>query len=492
MKIIKHLLWRIAALFLLFIPQSVDAQKDGALPQCQSFFEEYNMNEDNSIVRSNLSCRVSHIQYREPSTGMTRHTFVVDDFIFNTTIAFSTYFNATDSSDYYVDITDMEIFGTECYFCGTLIYPHPEMFSCDYIHEGFVGHFPVSSFQYGTGLLVYNTVPMTSSLSRLAISKPVNEIIKINAIGVLDDYTSACLAEISSPAYTVWKATLNTIPGQPRIIFSDICRTADSIILLAQNKCDNDITYGNSGYDFNHQIILLDRYSQEGCYHDYNSVPIYYMAHYFFNDYEECNFHYNKTTMGICPVYENHFGVAFGVREREKNKCGLRYFSFPNIWQYDSSIYYRMGNNPWLRDIAYSDTYNKVLLISRDISYPNGVVSIPNMFNSSHVVRYLTASNYTLFSLAMRGASSYLNISGHDSSPYHYLLSQNIDMLSYTTCFDKSTHNYTVLPEKHAARLVTEWDSPYNNEEFSWITAETFPDLKISIDTVCIKCPNDD
>ena len=476
----------ITAVLLLSLSTNVLAQE--AIPRCQSIWDEYDIKETHSIVRSNPQCRVVHIQHFESSTGMVLHSFLVDEYITGTSISFSTYFNSVDSTDYYVDITDMEILDGECYFCGTLIHKTMDMFSNEYIHEGFVGHFPATTFYTGSGQVVYNVVDQTSSLTRLAVGRPSNGLVKIHSIGTLDDDSTACLAEITCMTYPSWEATLNYPSNLPLIIFSDICSTRDSIILLAQNRCANDIAFGNSGYDFNHQIIMLDRFTHNGCYSDYNSAPIHYMAHYFFNDYENCNFHRNKTTMGLCLVYDNHFGVAFGVKEQNNNMYGLRYFSFPSIWQYDSSIYYRMGYNTWLRDLLYDFNRDRVLIVSRDNSSYTGVVTIPSMFNSSHPVRVLNAPGYTLNTLALEGGSSILNISSHNSTTEFSLLSQDIDRLNLLSCFDITLKTYTVFPRKQAALLATQWKGSYHEKNFMWITAEIY-NLKTTSETVCKKCP---
>lgn len=485
-----HSRWWLAVILLFLLPPDVNAQKDNALPLCQSFWEEYTTQESHSIVRSDYLCRVIHIQYNEPTTNMTLHTFIVNDYLSNTTISFSTYFNAVDSLDYHVDITDMELVNGNCYFCGTLVYDHLEAFATEYATEGFVGMFSAINFQIGTNRLVYRTVPETSSLTRLAITKPSNGIAKIHTIGTLDDKTTACLAEITSITYLNWTATLNYLDNQPLIVFSDICRTSDSVILLSQNKCANNYPQGESGYDFNHQIIMLDRFTHDGCYHDYSIAPIRYMAFYYFADDEECNFHFNKTPMGICSVYDNHFGVAFGVVKSWQNNHGIRYFSFPSIWQYDSSIYYRMGFNTQLKDINYNLTYNDVLILSKDNEHNTGIVSIPSMCNTSHHVTLLEAPSHVLNSLSMRGTSTYLNVSGRHSSLAFRLLSQGIDRLNMTSCFTKSSKEYTVYPPKQAALLVTPWKNKYLEDEFAWIEAEINTELKLSIDTVCEKCHN--
>ena len=482
----------ITAILLLSLSSNTFAQNDNgdAIPPCQSVWEEYTLLENHSIVRSNYFCSVIHLQYDEPNTGMTRHTFLVDDYLNNDSIAFSTYFNSVDSTDYYVYIYDMELYNNVCFFCGTLIHKTLDIFSNEYVHEGFVGFFTASSVSSG-GDIVYYIVPSTYSLTRLAIGKPNNGIVKIHAIGTSDNSGTACLAEITCTSYLNWTATLNHLTDQPLIVFSDICSTRDSVILLAQNKCANDIYLGHSGYDFNHQIIMLDRFTHNGCYYDYNAVPIHYMAFYYFDDDEECNFHYDRAKMGLCPVYDNHFGAAFAVREDPSNHQGIRYFSFPHIWQFDSSIYYRMGSSTALKDLSYNLTLNDVLILSRDNNHTDGVVTIPSMGNTAHSVTQLTTPDYILNSLSMRGASNFLNISGHNASSYFCLLSQDIDRMNLNTCFGKTTKTATLFPMKQAARIVATWKEDYYDKEFKWIKAEIIPDLKISIDTVCEKCHND-
>lgn len=489
----KHQPWGIIALLMLAIPLNSLAQRDDALPPCQSIWEEYSSHEDNSIVRSNPLARVVHTQYNEPSTGMTLHTFFIKDLFNSTSMVFSTYFNATSSNDYSVSINDMELYGSECFFCGTITYPYFEPLSNNYISKGIVGHFTTTSFIYGASLLVFAIVPQTSQLTRLAVNKPDDGgIIKINTIGILDDYNTACLAEINYPPSLAWNATLNYIPDQSKILFSDILSTRDSTILLAQYKCANNISYGNSGYDFSHQIILLDRFTRNGCYSDCNSVPLHYMAHYFFPDNESYNFHYNKAPMALCNVQDNHFGAAFGVKNNFDNISGIRYFSFPNIWQYDSSIFCKTGEHPRLKDLDYSPTYNKVFTLSWDDEYNNSVVNIFSMGNAIHPVTRLSGSGIELNSLSMRGLTTYLDITSHRvSNSLFHLLSQRVDALSYTTCFNKGILNYSVFPEKRAALLVANWKAMYIEKDIQWETAEITPELKISVDTICKKCHND-
>lgn len=491
-KTITNLHRWITAVLLLSLSPNMFAQKDNgdAIPLCQSVWEEYTLLENHSIVRSNHLCSVIHLQYNEPNTGMTRHTFLVDDYLNNDSIAFSTYFNSVDSTDYYVDIHDMELYNGVCFFCGTLIHKTLEMFSNEYVHEGFVGYFSAGSISSGGGIEYY-TVPSTYSLTRLAICKPNNGIVKIHAIGTTDNNGTACLAEITCMSFLNWTATLNYLSDQPLIVFSDICSTCDSVILLAQNRCANDIYLGHSGYDFNHQIIMLDRFTHNGCYNDYNSVPIHYMAYYHFDDDEACNFHFNKTNMGLCPVYDNHFGVAFAVKEDPDNHQGIRYFSFPHIWQFDSSIYYRMGITTVLKDLSYNLTLNDVLVLSRDNDHTHGVVTIPSMGNMAHFVRQLTPTDHILNSLSMRGTSDFLNISSHNNSSKFCLLSQNIDQMNLTTCFGKTTKTASLFPMKRAALIVATWKDIYHYKKFEWIKAEIIPEMKLSIDIVCKKCHND-
>lgn len=465
----------LAAILLLFMPATVIAQGDDlVLPIGQSTWWNYkDLKEEFSIVRSDNNYRVVHTQYKEPATGMTLHTFIILNFNSGIETYFTTYFNAVDNTQHYVYISDMELFEGECYFCGWFQEPYYHFNSNNLFTEGFVGHFSPQAMQNASGNLLYYKVPQTTYLTHLAISGPHDAIALVNAVGTLDDYSSACLVELKHTNVPDWRATLDVIPSIPDISFSDILTTYDSIILLSQFKCRNNFYEGHPEYDPNHQLFLLDRFSLAGCHDDCSAAYIHYMAHYFLSN-EDFVFHEKDAPMLLCKNYETYNGcrVAFGVRKNDDPVYGMRIFEFPTIWRYNRSIRYKTGLHPRIVDIGCMYHSNAPVLLSEDNSLFNRYVTILSPNGNSGTIPRLTGTGRTFSSVTQKRNYHYIDVTGHDSSYDYKLHGQDVDSLHLPSCFNIDNIPFFVHPERSAALLVADWEFKYEDEPVNWLTAE--------------------
>lgn len=292
---------------------------------CQSTWTSYNyLKESSSLVRSNDRNYVVHTQHKNNSTGMLEHTFIVKTSPYGAETAFSTYFNAVDSTTYHVNITDMRLFEDTCYFCGTIVYTYVDWTGA-YVTNGFVGRFVPQKMQNGTDSMTYHIVKEASDLSRLAISKASGYNVLISALGHTTKSGNACIVELTPDVTPVdWKLHLDTLEALEDVEFTDIMTVYDSLTLLSQFKCANNYPYGYSYYDNSHQVFLLDRFGANGCRASYSSYSIHYMAHYEMLIGENCSFHYNKAPMRLCHINDQYrqFGVSFGVEETNMSQGG--------------------------------------------------------------------------------------------------------------------------------------------------------------------------
>ena len=351
----------ITAVLLLSLSPSIFAQgNEDVLDPCYSFWYNYNnIREKTSHVRSDHDYRVIHTQYRNLSSDIMVHTFAILRYSTNVENHFTTTFGAIEPSDPTVDINDMEIYNGICYFCGTKTFNSPNPNYTIPVQKGIVGCFSISAMYSGLGSLVTYEVPGTTQLTRLAISCPSQQLAQINAIGIMDDFSSSCLVEIRENSSTSWTATLDYLPSIPKIHFSDILATHNSIILLSQLKCANDHFYGADDYDINHQKFLLDRFSWNGCHDDCTaSYTTHYMAHYQLNTFENYYFHYNKAPMALSRLADDWFSVAFGVIKNGSGSGGIRFFPFQNICGY---LVVRLYGNAKVEEVLLEGNNGEVL-----------------------------------------------------------------------------------------------------------------------------------
>ena len=480
----------VSALFLC-LPSVANAQVDDYVPTPPiSVRIQYDtIYEDNSIVRSDNSYRVVHIEHKENTTGINLHTFIIKEVPNGNETVFTTRFNAHDSTQYDVYITDMELHNGECYFCGTLYLPIMDVFN-HYISLGLVGHFSPQAMSVSSGVLLFNTVNNTAMLTHLAISRGDTNHVLISAVGEMEGSHTACLAEVAMGPTMMWKAKINHIPSLEKIYFSDILNNFDSITLLAQFRCNNDHTPDFGDYDHNHQVFLLDRFSLAGCSHDITPSATHYMAHYSL-DNQNYKFHHNLTPMLLCNIYETNFGVAFGVERDEMTEGGIRYFSFSNIWQFDSSIYYKTGRSPQVIDIGSLKYTNRPFFLSWDMQNRNRIVSIPDLSDPNHFVSLLSSTSHRINSLARLRSGNYIDITGHDDNSLFNLYSQDLDMLDRSSCFVKTNRNYSIFKAINKAMLVVDWKTIKFEKDFEWNIAEVTYDIKYTANTVCSKHFND-
>ena len=480
----------VSALFLC-LPSVANAQVDDYVPAPPiSVRIQYDtIYEDNSIVRSDNSYRVVHIEHKENTTGINLHTFIIKEVPNGNETVFTTRFNAHDSTQYDVYINDMELHNGECYFCGTLYLPIMDVFN-HYISLGLVGHFSPQAMSVSSGVLLFNTVNNTAMLTHLAISRGDTNHVLISAVGEMEGSHTACLAEVAMGPTMMWKAKINHIPSLEKIYFSDILNNFDSITLLAQFRCNNDHTPDFGDYDHNHQVFLLDRFSLAGCSHDITPSATHYMAHYSL-DNQNYKFHHNLTPMLLCNIYETNFGVAFGVERDEMTEGGIRYFSFSNIWQFDSSIYYRTGRSPEVIDIGSLKYANRPFFLSWDMQNRNRIVSIPDLSDPNHFVSLLSSTSHRINSLARLRSGNYIDITGHDDNSLFNLYSQDLDMLDHSSCFGKTNRNYSIFKAINKAMLVVDWKTIKFEKDFEWNIAEVTYDIKYTANTVCSKHFND-
>lgn len=480
----------VSALFLC-LPSVANAQVDDYVPAppISARIQYDTIYEDNSIVRSNDSYRVVHIEHKENATGINLHTFIIKEVPNGNETVFTTRFNAHDSTQYDVYITDMELHNGECYFCGTLYLPIMDVFN-HYISLGLVGHFSPQAMSVSSGVLLFNTVNNTAMLTHLAISRGDTNHVLISAVGEMEGSHTACLAEVAMGPTMMWKAKINHIPSLEKIYFSDILNNFDSITLLAQFRCNNDHTPDFGDYDHNHQVFLLDRFSLAGCSHDITPSATHYMAHYSL-DNQNYKFHHNLTPMLLCNIYETNFGVAFGVERDEMTEGGIRYFSFSNIWQFDSSIYYKTGRSPQVIDIGSLKYTNRPFFLSWDMQNRNRIVSIPDLSDPNHFVSLLSSTSHRINSLARLRSGNYIDITGHDDNSLFNLYSQDLDMLDRSSCFVKTNRNYSIFKAINKAMLVVDWKTIKFEKDFEWNIAEVTYDIKYTANTVCSKHFND-
>ena len=423
-----------------------------------------NLTKANSIVRSNNIYRVAYI--KENATN--RHTFLVKRKGSSTETAFYTYFFLPSSPGVYggsVVINDMRLYGDTCYFCGKENTTNKYEFYGGTLvlkTNGFVGWFSITETLNGTGLMYYDTLPETTQLTRLAISKPDASTTLISAIGTQRPDRFPCIVEIrkTSNAWNDWH--YEYADNDADMVFSDIMTMRDSITLLAQFGCANDNLPGTIGYDNNHQVFLLDRYDLGGCYNMYYFIGFSIMVRYSMNPIENHYFHYDEAPMRLFHVndLEKEFGVAFGVEEADGGDGGMRLFAFQNAWQYYSSLYYQTGDHAVLKDIGNQYKTDSLHVLSTDNTHTNGMVGVLSLSAVPHDVTWLTDNSYTYTynSLTQKFTGDHIDISGRDGSDGFHLFDQDVHSLSMESCFNKAVYEYEVLPAHQGERYDVKWE----------------------------------
>lgn len=455
---------------------------------CQSRWTRYDpLKESSSIVRSNNYNHVTHTQSIDGQKGIFVHTFVVKD-VSGMEKAFTTYFNAMDSTAYDVDVTDMRLFVDTCYFCGTLTHSYAD-YTGNLVTHGIVGRFVVPHVLAGTGSLQFYEVEKTAGLRRLAISQASGADVLISAIGDVASSRTSCIVEMKPWSGSQWVYWLDTLETPTRTFFTDIMTMRDSLRLLLQYRCNNDFPYGHGSYDNRHQLFMLDRFGLKGCKDSYSTAGVYYMAHYDMIADGDCFFHRKEAPMRLSHLndLDKQFAVAFGVRETDGNHGGLRLFTFQHEWKYDSCIYYRMGRYVDIKEVGNLYKTATMILLSADNTHANGIVTMPELGTATHVVTQLVAPGYAMNSFTQKFVGNHIDISGHGSSSELHLLDQDVTLLSLPTCFSKSTREYTLFKGQQAARLVAEWKFG-DVTEFSWVNLNDVTKPELVKPTVCEKC----
>jgi hypothetical protein len=496
MKIIKKGLKPLLAVVVLVgMTTAAYAQADsvdnagGASRSCQSTWTSYSpLKEESSIVRSNNANHVIHTQSKDVQSGMVLHTFVIKTITSGTEKAFTTYFDAPDSTTYFVDVTDMRLFEDTCYFCGTKVYSYLHPLG-GYDKHGIVGRFVIPHMLADTGSILFYEVKETLHLTRLAISRALGSKVLVSAIGDVAYNGTACMVEMTPISIMQWKLLLDTLETPKHAFFTDIMTMRDSIRLLLQYKCNNNYPYGHNNYDNRHQLFMMDRFGLDGCHASYSSSGVYYMAHYdLIADGNFC-FHYNKAPMRLCHLndLDKQFGVAFGVEEMDGSHGGLRLFPFQHAWKYDSCIYYRTNKIVEIKDVGNLYKTATVILLSKDYAHSNGIVTMPELGTATHGVTRLYTSDYIMNSFTQKFVGSHIDISGRDGSSGLHVFDQDVTSLSLPSCFKITTQEYLRLNGQQAARLVAEWVF-WGDDDFIWVKLNDVSKSDVIKTTVCEEC----
>ena len=482
----------IVFVLLLVLASEMLAQGEvSVLPPCQSIWEEYGyVTEKTSIVRSDSDYRVVHAQYDEPSTGMLLHTFVITRF--SPAPAFEIVLNTDFNIGYPISITDMRVYLGEWYFCGTMETDLVDV-GGNFITYGIVGHFSPQAMLGGSGQMKITVVNEVSHLTRLEINLDNTQRELISVIGDKDQGATPCileLAHVSVFGVPVWTMKLNYLNPTFDIFLSDIMYTGDSITLLSQFKCANNYPPNHSNYDTRHQMFMLDRFDKNGCSSMSSPIWTHNMAHYMIDNSSYCKFHYDRCPMRLCHINDDEkgFGVAFGVEETDDYLGGIRLFPFNNAWHYDSCIYYRTDAHAQIKDIGNLNRTDRLFVVSDDVTYSKGLVTVPILGNVAHDVHWLMNSGYTYNSAAQSHSANLVDIDivGHSSSLNYILFQQNITNFQLPICFFKNVSHYSVFPEKNASKLLVNWYSEDLNEP-DWKNVE-FTEIVPKHNNLCKEC----
>lgn len=463
---------------------------------CWSRWSEYSSIETNhSIIRDDHTYRIIHSQRDDKNLGIAIHTFVIHKYSNNTDYYFTTQFDAVDINDYTVSILDMEIFDGVCYFCGAKSYNDLDM-GGNQRSEGFVGRFFIDGLFSSYRAIEYCSVKETRSLHALTISEPTNDtvITLVHLVGEMDYWYNyaACIAELQFTSMFSWNATLDYIPSIPDICFSDIQTISNGVILAAQIKCRNNFPYGYSDYDTNHQQFLLDRFSTNGCHEDHPSPGIATMARYVMDYADDYCFHHNKVAMKLCRTPYNTFYLAFGVRENDITKSGLRVFNFSNTpYLMVENLYYKTGGSAHDMLDMVCPTDRDPILLSRGIPYTTGVVTIPRFVDPSQTtVKTYHDQNMILQSLSLPPDNNDFDASGKSLSTDKLMryIQNRVDWQK-NSCFTKETMERTIRPTLDSHYLPVEWTYKYETMPFFWTLSEVSL-IKIEETNTCSKCNN--
>lgn len=462
-------------LFLLGTTASVNAQT----PYNSAMWEYSNNVTMNNIIRDDQNYRIIHSQRKDNTLGIYIHTFDIHKYSTGVNVEFTTQFNAVDSTDYSVNINDMEVYDGFCYFCGSLNHDCLDMGGYVY-SEGFIGKFSINSLFSSFSCVEYYRVPSTRGFHGLAISTQTNisSYPLIQAVGEMDYWYSyaACIAELKQTAPAAWKATLDYLPGTPKIHFSDIERTGSGVVLAAQIKCNNDFPNGHTNYDTNHQQFMVDMFSFNGCHAEHPYPGNGTMYRYKMDYSDDYFFHMNRAPMKICRTTWSNFHLAFGVKEDDFTKSGVRVFSFdgcPSCY-YEHDRYYRLGKTQTVLDMVCPPYKRTPLILSQGEPYKNGIITIPEFENPSYTTVDAYYSNDTnIQSLSIAHDYSYFNASGRELTNKHLMrCEQKTYAWNYNSCFRKKSFVSLAIRALGPFPFPVVWEYPYEEVSFDWATVQ--------------------
>lgn len=472
----------------------------GVIPDCQSRIYEYDtVPSTHSIIRKKGNLQVIQTQSSIGEPADFTHSFVVKDDQTGLEKIFDVDFHDYNSSNpNYVDITDMEIYGGICYFCGDIIYDGgAPVIGLDghiiiprFVHHGLVGRFSISDVLNAFGYVDYCIFDEVKSLTRLAVSRPNdnNYTVVLQLIGTVGNVEdTSCVLEIQHTTSSNWTKTLDFIPTQPEIVFTDILATSWRFIMSSRVKCPDDNPASPAPTAYNHRVFNIQEFSLYGCVHDltypYTIAPMqrYYIPPSYYG------WHYDEAPMSLCCVEYEDFALAFGVRDESINIGGIRLFSFWST-SHCVSYYYKTGFRVDVDEMCYHSSPARFSVLSKDHTYPNGLITVSNYDgNLPATVKYLHSYNYRLTSLDVE-YNSKLKVSGHNTNTMDLsLFRQYVDSLHLSSCFEKSQAERSGFIDIEAEDRYPSWNYRYRDKEFEWKTIKIEARGK-SPSLVCKEC----
>lgn len=498
MKTIIHIRY---ALLLALLMGSVSGRMTAqeAILDCQSRIYRYDtVSSTHSIIRRSGNLQVIQTQFGPENISNYTHSFIVKDDQTGLERIFDVDFHDHNSADpNYVNITDMVIYGGICYFCGTIVYdggapvmdPFGNILIPRFICHGIVGRFSISAVLSDLGQVDYVILDEVKRLHRLAANRPLDNdytvvIHLIGDIGNVED--TSCLLELQHTTSLDWTKTLDYIPTQPEIIFTDIVANSWNFIMSSRMKCPDDNPASTAPTAYNHRVFNLQEFSLYGCSHDltypYTIAP---MQRYLIPS-THIGWHYDQTPMSLCCVGYEQFALAFGVRNEPYDIGGIRVFIFgsPDNCQ---SYYYKTGFKGEVMDICYHPLTWKISVLSKDNTHPKGLVSISHL-DVPAIVDYLYPYDHTLTSLEVE-YDSRLKVSGYNTSSHELsLYKQYVDSLHLASCFEKGQIERSDFIDLEAEDRYPDWRYRFRNKPFEW-KSKKVEARATSPSTECKECP---
>lgn len=437
---------------------------------------------------------VTHFRNQNDSSA---HVFTICKKPGGPVLRFSTNFPSDiPSRTSFCSVNDMQIFGDYCYFCGRMRTVEFDMTTGVPVVEsthGFWGYFSITDALLQNVSIRYRTVDVTYELYQMAIGQnAATGGVVVSTVGVLDDRTTACVAELVQSSSGGWSHSVAVIDNAGDIVFADIVNVGGKFYMASYNRCSDEYVS-----DARHWTFNVHASSYWGFGADYASGPnaetaARHNVQSLFGS-PHTGWHTGDVTIKLCALTGWRFCLAYNVRDNDGTE-GVMMLSLSNEFQVDTVLAFTDGAGSKLLDMVRIPRHNVVAALTRSQGVPDGTVYYPSLGVPTYGVPYLRCNGVRVQSLDCRGVGNIVMGGYQLANPQKITeMTQHVDYVYpnfENSCFE--TDHVTYYPKDDydpEIKYLCEWSYIQGIEPVS-LWEQSRPVNYSDVDTTCMKYPN--